>query len=275
MNRRVLVLVMSAGVIIFLVALLLSRGVKKPDAENPDITLAHEASVQENFKQAEALEGEGELLKAQDMYQDLIDNFPSFNKIQEVEERLGNLNIRVITSGIQTDQTAIYEVKPKDSLSKISKQFGTTVELIKKSNSLTSDIIRVGARLRIWKDAFSCVVDKSQNILILKSDDRIVKKYNVSTGANNSTPVGIFRIVNKLVDPVWYKAGAVVPADSPENILGTRWMGFDLSGYGIHGTTDPSSIGQQITAGCVRLANPNVEELYMLLPVGVEVTVVD
>jgi lipoprotein-anchoring transpeptidase ErfK/SrfK len=52
-------------------------------------------------------------------------------------------------------------------------------------------------------------------------------------------------------------------------------MGFDITGYGIHGTTEPDKIGQQVTAGCVRMRNEEVEELYTLIPVGTEVTIQD
>ena len=82
-------------------------------------------------------------------------------------------------------------------------------------------------------------------------------------------------VVNKLVDPVWYRQGAVVPPDSPENILGTRWMGISEKGYGIHGSVDPEAIGYQVTAGCVRMLNAEVEELYDIIPLGTEVTIVD
>ena len=61
----------------------------------------------------------------------------------------------------------------------------------------------------------------------------------------------------------------------PDNILGSRWMGFDLSEYGIHGTTEPETLGQQITQGCVRMSNAEVKELFAIIPVGTEVTVVD
>ncbi len=81
--------------------------------------------------------------------------------------------------------------------------------------------------------------------------------------------------MNKLPNPTWFKAGAVVPPESPENVLGTRWMGFDLAGYGIHGTVEPQNLGKQVTQGCVRMANQDVEELYTIIPVGTEVTVVD
>jgi lipoprotein-anchoring transpeptidase ErfK/SrfK len=77
------------------------------------------------------------------------------------------------------------------------------------------------------------------------------------------------------MNPTWFKAGAVVPAASPENILGTRWMGLDKPGYGIHGTTDPQSLGKQVTQGCVRLSNRDVEELYTIVPLGTEVTIIE
>ena len=119
------------------------------------------------------------------------------------------------------------------------------------------------------------MVDKSKNILTLKMDEEIFKIYRCSTGEGNSTPIGEFTIANKLMNPTWYKRGKVIPPDSPDNILGTRWMGFDMPEYGIHGTTELESIGSQVTAGCIRLLNEDVEELYKIVPVGTKVTIID
>ena len=52
-------------------------------------------------------------------------------------------------------------------------------------------------------------------------------------------------------------------------------MGFDLAGYGIHGTVEPKELGKQVTQGCVRLGNADVEELYSIIPVGTEVTIIN
>jgi lipoprotein-anchoring transpeptidase ErfK/SrfK len=113
------------------------------------------------------------------------------------------------------------------------------------------------------------------NTLTLKANGEVLKVYSVGTGVEGSTPVGDFKIVNKLENPPWHHDGKVVPFGDPENILGTRWMGFDLKGYGIHGTSDPGSVGSQSSAGCVRLRNEEVEELYKIVPVGTMVTVVE
>ncbi|MFA5199950.1 MAG: L,D-transpeptidase family protein [Candidatus Omnitrophota bacterium] len=52
-------------------------------------------------------------------------------------------------------------------------------------------------------------------------------------------------------------------------------MGFDLAGYGIHGTTQPQELGKQVTEGCVRLSNQDVEELYTIVPMGTETTIIE
>jgi lipoprotein-anchoring transpeptidase ErfK/SrfK len=166
-------------------------------------------------------------------------------------------------------------VQKGDSLTKLAKRFNTTVELISKANGLKDANIRIGRRLKITRVKFSISVDKSQNILTLKADENVFKTYRVSTGTNFSTPTGSFKITTKIIDPPWYIKGAVIPAGSPQNILGSRWLGITEPRYGIHGTTEPQSIGKQVTAGCVRMVNSDVEELYDIVPVGTEVVIVD
>ncbi len=227
------------------------------------------------YERAIALEESNELLEAKALYKKIMSDYFDFDKIEDVQKRAEDVNMRIIFSNIQTPETVIHVVEKGDSLSKIGQKYSTTIALIKKANGLKNDIVRLNQRLRIWTGEFNVFVDKSQNILILKSGDEIVKVYQVSTGKNNSTPVGTFIIETKLVDPVWFKSGAIIPADSPGNVLGTRWMGFDLPGYGIHGTTEPENLGQQVTAGCVRLRNSDVEELYDILPFRTKVVVVD
>lgn len=165
-----------------------------------------------------------------------------------------------------------YTIQPGDNLTKIARKYGTTVELLRVANGIRGDMIRAGQKLRIPKAAFSVLVDKSQNTLTLKNSEEVVKVYRCSTGRDGITPVGTFRIVNRMVDPVWK---GIVPPGDPENPLGTRWLGFDLPQYGIHGTNEPETIGQAVTDGCVRLANNDVEELFTLLPEGTSVTVVE
>jgi len=232
-------------------------------------------NIETYLKEADAFLERGSLLESKEIYERLMEMPLSSNQLSTVQEKLENLNIDILLSGLNIEGSEIYEVKQGDALKKIANQYNTTVEAITKANNIKGTVIRPGMKLRVLNGNFNIFVDKSQNILILKYNGDVVKTYNVSTGNNNSTPIGTFKIKNKLVDPVWYKDGKAIPADSPDNILGSRWMGFDLPGYGIHGTVAPQDIGKQITEGCVRMRNEEVEELYSLIPVGTEVVIVD
>lgn len=272
MNRRLL-----TGIIIILIILigfvvLVINKSKLPLQEKGNSV----SSIAGLSAKAAGLFGKGEFLQAKPIYQQLINEFPSSAELMNWQKKIEEINMKLLFSSVLIPgKSALYEIKPGDTLIKIAQEFKTTIELIMKSNGLADNKILPGRKIKVWARPFSIVVDKSQNTLILKSDEEIFRTYIVSTGLNNSTPVGNFKIVNKLPNPTWFKAGAVVSPGSPENILGSRWLGFDLAGYGIHGTTDPQNLGKQVTQGCVRMSNSDVEELYYIIPIGTEVIIVD
>lgn len=172
--------------------------------------------------------------------------------------------------------TTVVTIVPGDTLTALARKSATTAGLLQRINGLPDDKLRVGQKIKAPASRFSVVVDRSQNLLMLKAGEEVLKTYPVSTGSPDSvTPLGVFKITDRLINPTWYKAGAVVPPDSKENVLGTRWLGFTIAGYGIHGTTEPDKIGQSVTAGCVRMRNAEAEELYDFLPEGAEVTIID
>ncbi len=217
----------------------------------------------------------GKLNEAKEIYKNLLlDNLDS-DIARTIDAKLGNLNVRILFSPVKVQDSVIYKVQPSDTLEGISKKYNTTVALIKRANNIKTNVIRPGMDLKISTAKFSIFVDKSDNVLTLKSGEEVVKRYLVSTGANNSTPVGKFIIINKIVDPPWFLAGKAIPPGDPKNVLGSRWMGLTKKSYGIHGTTDDISIGKQCTQGCVRMHNFEVEELYDIVPVGTEVTITD
>ncbi|MCK4518752.1 MAG: L,D-transpeptidase family protein [Candidatus Omnitrophica bacterium] len=224
---------------------------------------------------ADIYHAEGQLLKAKQIYTDIIHRYSKDAAAVDIQDKLWNLNIEILFSGLIADDSTVYEVKAGDTINKIARKFKTTVELIKKSNSIKNSAIRPNDRLKVATATFSIVVDKSQNTLTLKAGNEVIKIYSVSTGKDNCTPTGNFTIVTKLKDPVHFQPGKIIPAESPENVLGSRWMGISIKTYGIHGTTEEGSIGQQITKGCVRMTNEEVEELYDIVAKGTEVTIVD
>ena len=237
--------------------------------------IASHLSAHSLSKKARQLEAQGSLLEAKLLYQKLVNDFPESPEVTGWQKKTEDINIKLLFSPEPTPKSIIYQIRPGDTLNKIAHEYKTTTELIMKSNNINDTLIIPGRKIKIWNVPFNILVNKSQNILMLKNNEEIIKTYIVSTGKNNCTPAGTFKIVNKLSNPTWFKAGAVVPPQSAENVLGTRWMGFDLAGYGIHGTVEPKELGKQVTQGCVRMNNSDVEELYSIVPVGTEVNIME
>ncbi|MDO8535922.1 MAG: L,D-transpeptidase family protein [Candidatus Omnitrophota bacterium] len=246
-----------------------------PPAESPKVTNVSKEEA-DMFNTALKYAQSGDLLSARDTYHKIMEKFPGSANTEKAQSALENMNIQIISSPIATPDSVSYEVQKGDTLDKIAKKFFTTQDLIMRSNNLkNAKVVPLGRKLKVHNEKMSIMVDKSMNILTLKSGDKIIKTYRVATGINNCTPVGSFKIINKIVNPPWYTAGGVIQPDNPKNILGSRWLGLSAQGYGIHGTTEPQSIGSQATSGCVRMKNAEVEELYALAPQGTEVVIAD
>jgi hypothetical protein len=74
-------------------------------------------------------------------------------------------------------------------------------------------------------------------------------------------------------DSDWAKGLKPIPP-GPGNPLGTRWMGLDASGVGIHGTPDAASIGYSASHGCIRMYIPDATWLFDHVRIGTSVLIV-
>jgi lipoprotein-anchoring transpeptidase ErfK/SrfK len=121
------------------------------------------------------------------------------------------------------------------------------------------------------------IADRYAYRLRLYKDLNLQKEYTVAVGAVGfDTPAGLYHIQNKAIDPAWHVpnsdwagdlAGTIVPGGTPENPLKARWLGI-FDGAGIHGTDETYSLGSAASHGCIRMAIPDVIELYDQVPVG-------
>ena len=119
------------------------------------------------------------------------------------------------------------------------------------------------------------VVSIPDRKLAVVEHGRAKRIYRVAIGAKGTpSPSGKFHIVNKAAKPNYYRKGEVVAAGE-SNPVGSRWLGLDMPHYGIHGTNEPQSIGQEASHGCIRLAQPDVEELYDMARIGDEVEIAE
>ncbi len=124
------------------------------------------------------------------------------------------------------------------------------------------------------------IVNRSAFRLTLYKRLEPAKTYSIAVGqVGLETPAGLYHIQNKAVNPAWSVpnsawagslAGSVIPGGAPNNPLKARWMGI-FNGAGIHGTDAIGSIGSAASHGCIRMAIPDVIELYDEVPVGAPV----
>lgn len=119
-------------------------------------------------------------------------------------------------------------------------------------------------------------LDRASYTLRLWKNLKLAKTYTVAVGQEGlETPEGEYTIQAKEENPTWHVpesdwagslAGQSIPP-GPSNPIKARWMAI-YEGAGIHGTEETSSLGTAASHGCVRMAIPDVEELYDLVEVG-------
>jgi lipoprotein-anchoring transpeptidase ErfK/SrfK len=119
-------------------------------------------------------------------------------------------------------------------------------------------------------------LDRGTFTLRLWKDLKLAKTYTVAVGQEGlETPEGLYEIQEKEENPTWHVpesdwAGSLAGQDippGPSNPIKARWMGI-YEGAGIHGTEETYSLGSAASHGCVRMAIPDVEELYDQVEVG-------
>ena len=125
------------------------------------------------------------------------------------------------------------------------------------------------------------VIRRESRVLHLYDGRRPIRTFRVAVGQPRyPTPLGTFTIVDKQRNPWWrpppsdWAKGLKPVPPGPGNPLGTRWMGLDAFGVGIHATPDSSSIGYSASHGCIRMHMSEAEWLFDYVPHGTPVVIV-
>jgi L,D-transpeptidase ErfK/SrfK len=117
-----------------------------------------------------------------------------------------------------------------------------------------------------------------------RGKSKLVDTFPIGIGSEGAeTPVGQFRVIQKITDPNWYPPASirkerpelpeVVPA-GPDNPLGTHALRLSLGTVLIHGTNRPFAVGRKASHGCIRMYPEDIPELYDKVPVGVRVNII-
>lgn len=133
------------------------------------------------------------------------------------------------------------------------------------------------------------IIDPTNHFLYLVRPEGRAIRYGVGVGRDGFEWNGRATVRRKAAWPVWtppatmirrqpelekYRLGMPPGLDNP---LGARalylYQGDRDTLYRIHGTNDPSSIGQSLSSGCIRLLNQDIIDLYNRVPLGTKVVV--
>ena len=210
-----------------------------------------------------------------------------------VREKLAKINEDLVFSKKITASDPMveqYTVVSGDALEKISRRRDllTRWELIMRVNGISDPgALKIGQKLKLVRGPFHAVVSKSDYRLDLfwgSPDDPenwiFVKSFTVGLGEGNGTPIGTFTIKNRMKNPSWKnpRTGEYFEANDPKNPIGEYWLGWTGQGaasvhvgFGLHGTIDPGSIGQQKSMGCLLKGDADIAMIWEFLSEQVSV----
>ncbi|WP_137043593.1 L,D-transpeptidase [Pseudolabrys sp. FHR47] len=126
------------------------------------------------------------------------------------------------------------------------------------------------------------IVDTPNTYLYLVLGNGKAMRYGIGVGREGFTWAGVNQVSRKAEWPDWHPPAEMIArqpylprftAGGPGNPLGARAMYLGNTMYRIHGTNDPTTIGQNVSSGCIRLTNEDVIDLYSRVQVGAKVVV--
>lgn len=247
--------------------------------------------------------GENKLVEARGLLNSVLAN-PNVKEAEKegVRTWLSEINQTLVFSPTVAPNdplTEAYKVVSGDSLERITKKRGLAVDrrLIARVNRMANpDVLRLGQSIKLVHGPFHAVVHKSRFRLDLYAGTPLppgsagtpradgseegwtyIRSFPVGLGENNGTPVGTFVVKrnSKLTNPHWVnpRTGEKFDANDPKNPIGEHWLGLtgvdektkSVSGYGLHGTIDPDSIGKERSMGCVRLRADDIAIVWEML----------
>ncbi len=130
--------------------------------------------------------------------------------------------------------------------------------------------------------AGTIIIDTPNTYLYLVLGGGQAIRYGIGVGREGFTWAGTERVSKMSEWPDWHPPSEMIErqpylprfmAGGPGNPLGARALYLGKTLYRIHGTNQPSTIGQTVSSGCIRLLNEDIEDLFSRVQVGSRVVV--
>jgi L,D-transpeptidase ErfK/SrfK len=232
-----------------------------------------------------------------DLREVLVESLP-FPVISEAKIERNNFNVAKEDDVI--GRLAVIRLKKGDTLLDIARHFSLGINTVSAANPGTDIWVPEPGERVLLPLSFILPDTRRKGIVInlaamrlfyYKEDGELlaVSSYPVGVGtAERPTPMGRTRVVRKKIRPTWYvpasiaedhrKKGDPLPAavpPGPLNPLGEYALYLSKSGYLVHGTNKPASIGLRATNGCIRLYPEDIKRLFESTPVKTPVNIVN
>ncbi|MHC4554635.1 MAG: L,D-transpeptidase family protein [Planctomycetota bacterium] len=252
------------------------------DGQNDESSPQAKESVEEALKLRDA----GKIIEARELLNDTLNEKLSPNLRSAVKFQLSKLAEKwLFTPEVFSGDklTTRYQVQQGDHLERIAKKYKVPYEILMQINGIDRpELLQAGQRIKVIEGPFNVVVYKSNFTMDLYLQDKYIKTYRVGLGSvEHETPSGRWQVESggKLIKPTWTDpdTGKTYVGNNPDYPLGSRWIAIEgiddatrpRTGFAIHGTKDPESIGTRSSRGCIRLYNGDVVEVYNLLYGGI------
>jgi len=179
-----------------------------------------------------------------------------------------------------------YIAKQGETIEQIARQYNVSWELLARINGLmppgaTSDQNDVknrplpeGMELKVVRGPFDAVVQLDKRELTLMLQNRYAGRFPIGVGRDQPQLDGEYTVCNKTLNPAYHGPDNVKFASrDPQNPLGTAWIGL-TDHIGIHGASDPGSVGRDDNRGTICVGQRELQDLYGILSVGSRVKIV-
>jgi LysM repeat protein len=240
-----------------------------------------ESPAQKVLSKANSLMDNGKTIEARKILNEyLAEHFDeeSATPLRDRAIEIGNQTVLSLKVYPDDALASYYTVKTGDKLVNISRKCKVPYQFICRINHIDDPgRLRVGQKIKLIQGPVRLKVRKADLKMYVFLQDTLFAKYEVGLGKNDKTPIGRWMVEDRIrrplyVDPDTNKVYGPNDKDNPTGGYWLRLKGIEgetigRTGFGIHGTTEPESIGKFMSKGCVRMRNEEVAEVFdMLVP---------
>ncbi len=251
---------------------------------SPKATSEANPSVSEIIEKAVALiDGKpAQIIEARDILNDAL--LLPMDNVQRtlIKKRLSELADKWLFSRTVYPKDQLcssYQVKEGELLRQIGVENKVPWEILQQINNISRpELLKSGSMIKVIRGPFHAKVYRSTFTMDVYLQRTFVRSFPVGLGQEGrETPTGLWSVRQggKLIKPPWSdpETGKLLNYGDEGYALGSRWIALDglqgdakgRTGFGIHGTIEPETIGTKSSKGCIRLHNGDVIKVYNLL----------